>query len=199
MANASMVAKRFIRLALAHKPEPDPLTNKRLQKLMYFAQGWSLGIRNCNLFSERIEAWAQGPVTPYVYHAMPGVGMSFLGQNRFADAAELSADDSSFVDAVWEEFRKYTADELSDMTHRQPPWTSPRAGFPDGAWCDGEVTAEEMADFFESQPVPPALKQYLADEEQRECEAAATLASRPPIDLDKFARLAAVYRPPESW
>ena len=45
VAKAIGVARDLVRLA-ADEPEPDHLTHMRLQKLLYYVQGWSLAIRN---------------------------------------------------------------------------------------------------------------------------------------------------------
>ena len=39
----------------------------KLQKLCYYAQAWSLVWDDECLFTERIEAWANGPVVPFLY------------------------------------------------------------------------------------------------------------------------------------
>ena len=44
--NASSVALYFLKLA---GKEKEPITNKKLQKLVYFAQAWSLVLRNKKL------------------------------------------------------------------------------------------------------------------------------------------------------
>src|ERR1044071_4359251 len=45
----------------------EPISNLKLQKLLYYAQGWHLALRNEPLFHERIEAWVHGPAVPPVY------------------------------------------------------------------------------------------------------------------------------------
>ena len=42
----------------------DVITNLKLQKLVYYAQGFSLALCGRPLFAERIEAWQHGPVCP---------------------------------------------------------------------------------------------------------------------------------------
>ena len=44
-----------------------PISNLKLQKLLYFAQCYALISENRKLFDEPIEAWAFGPVVPDVY------------------------------------------------------------------------------------------------------------------------------------
>ncbi|MDY6802276.1 MAG: DUF4065 domain-containing protein, partial [Cyanobacteriota bacterium] len=41
-----------------------PLSAMKLHKLLYYSQAWSLVWDEQPLFSERIEAWANGPVIP---------------------------------------------------------------------------------------------------------------------------------------
>lgn len=47
----------------------DYISNLKLQKLLYYAQGTFLAITNSPLFGDAIEAWMHGPVVPSVYHA----------------------------------------------------------------------------------------------------------------------------------
>ncbi len=45
------------------------VSNLKLQKLLYYAQGHRLGATGEPLFSDPIQAWAHGPVVAEVYHA----------------------------------------------------------------------------------------------------------------------------------
>jgi uncharacterized phage-associated protein len=40
----------------------------KLQKLVYYAQAWSLAWTDTPLFNEDIQAWAKGPVVPALYY-----------------------------------------------------------------------------------------------------------------------------------
>src|ERR1700735_3635265 len=46
----------------------EPLSNLKLQKLIYYAQAWHLALYNKPLFNEDFEAWIHGPVLPSQYH-----------------------------------------------------------------------------------------------------------------------------------
>src|SRR5688572_9971276 len=59
-ASALDVARYLIQLAAA-EDEPEELSHLRLQKLLYYVQGWSLAQRGEAMFPDRIEAWAHGP------------------------------------------------------------------------------------------------------------------------------------------
>ena len=45
----------------------DLITNLKLQKLVYYAQGFSLAMNGEPLFDALIEAWEHGPVCPILY------------------------------------------------------------------------------------------------------------------------------------
>ena len=48
--------------------EADDISNLKLQKLLYYAQGAVLAITGSPLFDDDIVAWEHGPVVPTVYH-----------------------------------------------------------------------------------------------------------------------------------
>lgn len=54
------IAKYFI-----NELHPEPL---KLQKLLYFAQGFSYAFYDKELFNDDFEAWVHGPVIPSIYH-----------------------------------------------------------------------------------------------------------------------------------
>lgn len=62
------IAKKLIKLADYDTANGgDNLTNLRLQKLLYYEQGYHLAQFGTPLFDEQIEAWMYGPVVPSVY------------------------------------------------------------------------------------------------------------------------------------
>ena len=69
MLNCDDVAKYF--LSLSDDSSGDYISNLKLQKLLYYAQGFHLAIFNKPLFNEPIEAWAHGPVVGSSYRKYP--------------------------------------------------------------------------------------------------------------------------------
>src|ERR1700676_3931940 len=63
--SALAVANWFLARAAADGKSLDPM---KLQKLIYFAHGWSLALTDIPLIEEHPEAWDYGPVIPSVYH-----------------------------------------------------------------------------------------------------------------------------------
>ena len=64
MATVFDIANFFV--DLANKTDDDYITNLKLNKLLYFAQGVSLARTDKTLFEESIEAWKLGTVIPII-------------------------------------------------------------------------------------------------------------------------------------
>ena len=58
MLSAHEIAKYFV--SLVDEEAGDSISNLKLQKLLYYAQGFSLAFFDRPLFSESIKAWASG-------------------------------------------------------------------------------------------------------------------------------------------
>lgn len=122
MLTATTVAEYF--LSKTEDGAGEGITNLKLQKLVYYAQGFSLAIFGHPLFEEDIEAWAHGPVVPELYRNYKIYGSeSIPPPSRFDDSC-IDVDDASLLDEVYEVFGQYSAWKLRDMTHAEPPWTT---------------------------------------------------------------------------
>lgn len=121
MIRAKDIAEFFV-LCTRH---PEWMTNMRINKLVYYAQAWSLVRFGKPLFSENIEAWKHGPVIPSIYHAfsdyrnnpIPAPGDTSFLQNLSDDECQLLMDVAREYDGVptW---------QLHNMTHsRSEPWS----------------------------------------------------------------------------
>ena len=125
-----------------------PMSAMKLQKLVYYAQAWSLVWEDRPLFGERIEAWAHGPVVPELYQEHRG-RFEVRGWPR-GNAAALGTDDRETVDAVLGYYGNRNAQVLSDWTHSEDPWQLARAGLPDGERGSAEITLESMMEYYSS-------------------------------------------------
>ncbi|HAS22646.1 MAG TPA: hypothetical protein DCR51_05795, partial [Idiomarina loihiensis] len=59
MANSADVARYLIKIS--NDEDEGSISNLKLQKLMYYAQGLSLALFERPLFDGNIEAWTHGP------------------------------------------------------------------------------------------------------------------------------------------
>jgi len=103
-----------------------PMSAMKLQKLCYYAYGYHLAWETRQLFPERFEAWANGPVCPDLYAQHRG--QFTLGDGAITGApAGLDAGERESIDLVLQAYGDLTAHQLSVMTHREPPWMNARA------------------------------------------------------------------------
>jgi uncharacterized phage-associated protein len=194
VADALSVAREFVRLSLAGS-EPDPLTNLRLQKLLYYAQGWSLALRNANLFAEEIQARHQGPVVGKVYRALSqGQKAGVINERQLGKAHDLLPEEAALVKAVWETYRRYSATQLAELAHNEAPWRMVWGdGLADGRGAEA-IPDQAIADHFDQQPVPAPLEAFRQHLGRMIAEAREAIAAMPPIDMKAFAARAARIR-----
>ena len=124
MATALDVSKYFLKLSC---PEyGDYISNLKLQKLLYYAQGVHLGLYESPLFEDEIQAWEHGPVVPDIYHYYKDNGQSAIDPDYDFDAREstLSQDQLELIQEVNEVYGRYSAWMLRNMTHNEEPWKS---------------------------------------------------------------------------
>ena len=102
-------------------------SNKKLQKLLYYIQAWSLALRGKVIFSEPIEAWLHGPVVVSVYHTYKDYGFSPIQFNpKTFKADQFTSDEKSLMNAVLEKYSKFDAAFLEMRTHIEKPWLETR-------------------------------------------------------------------------
>jgi uncharacterized phage-associated protein len=124
-----------------------PMTAMKLQKLVYYAQAWSLVWDEAPLFPERIEAWANGPVCPDLYALHKGQFMIKDWPSGNPDA--LSCDQRETVMQVVKSYSRLSSQALSDLTHRENPWKDAREGYPPTMRSNVEITHAAMAEYYE--------------------------------------------------
>ncbi len=117
----------------------------KLQKLVYYAQAWSLAWDNRPLFEERIEAWKNGPVTRALYRRQ----RHEVGKR--GDPGRLVPEALMTIDAVVDAFGKKPGAWLSELAHRERPWIEARQGLPPEARSDNEISLETMRSWYKPQ------------------------------------------------
>lgn len=124
------------------------ITAMKLEKLVYYCQAWSLAWDEQPLFSENIEAWANGPVCPELFNSHRG---------KFVVNAEMYSDYDNFsfsrsqretMDKVLDYYGDKTPVWLSDLTHKESPWIIARDGIPNGAACSNVITLDSMQQYY---------------------------------------------------
>lgn len=100
----------------------EALTNLKLQKLLYYQQGFHLAFFGTPLFDEDVEGWMYGPVVPCVYDEYAKYGSSSLPFN--GDAVHLTDEEEELFNEVFDAYREFSAIGLMNRTHKEKPWLS---------------------------------------------------------------------------
>ena len=110
-------------LIVYSKVRGNPLSNEKLNRLLYYTQAWHLAIYDDALFTDSIEAWENGPVIPYVYQAFERIctTKSTIG---------LSDRVRAHLDAVMVRYCSLTDDQLGKLTRQEAPWIVARTRIP---------------------------------------------------------------------
>ncbi|MDO4258092.1 MAG: Panacea domain-containing protein [Actinomycetaceae bacterium] len=106
----------------------DAIPTRKLQKLAYFSQGWSLGLRGCPIFADDFEAWRYGPVSRRLFELHRGMYTISERELSGGDIAALSKADRLVIDAVIQNYGALSGNQLSDLSHVPGgPWAMVRA------------------------------------------------------------------------
>lgn len=195
MSQALSVAKKLVRLSLSGI-EPDPLTNLRLQKLLYYAQAWSLIVRASELFPDDLEAWRHGPVVPTVYRALPDCqGANQIAPDAFSEVPDLEEEEAEFVERVWEAYNEFSALRLSRMTHDEMPWRKAWGNRPLDSTGNDPISMSDLEEFFAAQTMPAPLAAYQHQCRRKEEEALQELAGMPPLDVPLLTAASRSFTP----
>lgn len=118
----SEIANYFIWRANEDEEFGDNITNLKLQKLLYYAQGFHLGWHGSAIFPEEIEAWAHGPVVRQLYFQYQECGASALSTPEGFDPASFDEQTRELLEEVYKVYGQYSAWGLRNLTHQEPPW-----------------------------------------------------------------------------
>ena len=144
-ATAREVAKWFI--ARSNQPgEFRQCSNKKLQKLVYYAQAWHLALYEEPLFEDEIEAWIHGPVVPNVYREYKKFGYNpIAGYQKLHTMDEQTSD---LLNQVWEIYGSKDANYLEFLTHSELPWQATRATLEADERSTAVISHELMQSFY---------------------------------------------------
>lgn len=125
MAQINDVATCF--LYLDDRSEGDGVSNLKLQKLVYYAQGFYSAIFGKPLFNDDICAWTHGPVVESLYHSYKEYGKNRIPVPTDFNPESLKQEEFELIEEVFEVFGQYSAWKLRNMTHEENPWLNHEA------------------------------------------------------------------------
>jgi uncharacterized phage-associated protein len=144
MASVFDVSGYILQLGNANDNEGyDLITNLKMQKLVYYSQGFYLAMYNSPLFNSPIEAWEHGPVCPELYRALKIYQANPLPAVDENCVEQLSEKEIDIITEVYGVYGQYSAWRLREMTHQESPWLDTP--------LNQEISHKKMKDFFKTQ------------------------------------------------
>ncbi len=121
--------------------DSEYITNLKLQKLLYYAQGYFLAKKDTPLFEEDFLAWEHGPVIRKIYDKYKVNGANGIKYDSDFKI-DIDKETERILEEVYNEYGQYTAWKLRNMTHEEKPWkTTPRNEI---------ISKEKIKDYFKT-------------------------------------------------
>ena len=120
MYNILEVSKYIINYSIEIE---SPVSNLKLQKLLYYVQAKFLIDKNKVCFENNIENWRHGPVIPQIYRSFKKYFNSNIEVFQKVNE-EISYEDKKLIDTVVLSYKLTEAWEMVDKTHNEEPWKS---------------------------------------------------------------------------
>lgn len=120
---ASDIARWFLNHAqkLSDGEDTESITNLKLQKLLYYAQGSSLALRDEPLFAEDILHWQHGPAVKEVYQMYASSRDNAVSFTEDFSCS-LDAETDRLLEDVYSVFGLYSAWGLRRLSCQESPW-----------------------------------------------------------------------------
>ncbi len=124
MFDALDIAKYVILMSNSRGKE---ITNLKLQKMLYYIQGYAMKFCDGPAFPESIRKWPYGPVVPEVYFSYNENGSRSIVEDEedFGQIIKKLKCDRGLkrvVDQVIDNCQDRKASKLVEMTHQEKPW-----------------------------------------------------------------------------
>lgn len=135
----------------------ENMSHKKIQKLCYYAQAWSLAINDKDIIKDGLDfqAWPHGPVNVDIWNKCKMFGWrdimlkeEFVDSNTEQININFSKDQIRILDLIWDSYGGYTADELEYLTHSEKPWKEAREGLGTFDSSNRVISKETMKEFY---------------------------------------------------
>ena len=125
------------------------MTQKKLQKMCYYAQAWCYALNGYRLMNSDFQAWIHGPVSPALYEKFRRFGYDTIKIKGNVNI-ELDKQDEELLEDVWETYGDRTGNALEALTHREAPWNEARKGYSENERCTVVISPESMKRYYKS-------------------------------------------------
>lgn len=107
---------------LKAEKDGERISNLKLQKLIYYAQGLHLALDKGPLFKEQIKAWNYGPVIPVLYTFYRDNGAAGIPPDNSFNPKSIDKDTRQFLDEIYDAFGQFSATRLMEISHTDQCW-----------------------------------------------------------------------------
>jgi uncharacterized phage-associated protein len=135
-------------IATTDSSHGETISNLKLQKILYYLQGFFIAVFDRKLFEEPIEAWQYGPVVKNVYDHFKAFSSSSISLKDDEKIIDLTDTETELFKEVMEEYGQFSAIKLMNMTHEEFPWKKTFSENP-----QGEISYELLKEYFKTQIV----------------------------------------------
>lgn len=144
--NIFSVANFFLKIV--DRDAGSTITPLKLQKILYYAQGYYLAMNKKELFKEDFQAWAHGPANPGIYEKYKLYGPNAINEPLENEILVFEKKIEIFLADIWNTFGIFDGKYLEELTHKETPWMEARKGYEPGEMCTKIITKKSMMDFF---------------------------------------------------
>lgn len=113
MENVKKVANSIIECANSHG---DKIDNPRLQRFLYYVEGWTLAILDQSAFQEKIAMVSWGPAVKSVYNELIPYETQSINDAKLGNGETVENDKlREIIREVYSSYREYSTTQLTGM------------------------------------------------------------------------------------
>lgn len=143
MTTAMDIANYLLVKASKSEGEAANISNLKLQKLLYYVQGFHTVLLERPAFEDRMEAWLHGPVLPSIYREFRHYGNEQIPAPSLEEAQKVDEETAELIDEVFQVYAKHSAWHLRNLTHEEKPWLD---NYNESG--SQEITQDDLVNFF---------------------------------------------------
>ncbi len=124
----------------------DAMTHLKLQKLVYYAQAWTLALFGHPLIEEDFEAWAHGPCLLSLWQRFGNCGYEALPEPD--SVPDLPENVTELLGEVLDVYGNLSAKYLEELVCNEEPWIEARDGLSPEIRSKNIISKQAMADYY---------------------------------------------------
>jgi uncharacterized phage-associated protein len=127
----------------------ESMSNKKLQKLCYYAEAWHQALYDSTLIKgSHFEAWVHGPVCPSLYEKYKDYGWNDIP--KLKKKPTIDQETNEFLEIVYNTYGHFTGHQLETLTHNEKPWQEAREGLGECEASNNVIKTAIMKEFYNS-------------------------------------------------